>query len=162
MNYSRIAQLGRQAAMEKMALNRTVMKALTPKVKPYVPKSPLTSKPGTLRPELKNIADKLGIPEDEYLNIMRGHLQHSPLPGAQRAGLNATPKQIRSALGGAAATAGGLGIAGMAGKELADPHPQKFDDTLNTLTPGGREAIKRREPNWLQKALPHQATPVPN
>jgi hypothetical protein len=53
-----------------------------------------------------------------------------------------------------AAIAGGIGAAGIGtavyvGKEMADPHPRKFDDTLNTLTPEGQEAIKNREPSVI-------------
>jgi hypothetical protein len=169
MNYSHIAQLGRQAAMEKTGqrwLNKLMGKS-TPKLspKPYVPTSPLTSKPGTLRPELKNIADKLGIPEDEYLNIMRGHRQHSPLPGAQRMKRPpATPDSIRSAIGAGlgtatavgtgAAVSGGYGPGGEKSNELIGKYRQ-WAEPLNRLLRG---AFSGKQ----DKVLPHQATPVPD
>ena len=146
MNYPHIAQLGRAAAMEKTGqrwLNKLMGKSSP---KPYVPKSPLTSKPGTLRPELKNLANRYGIPEDEYLNIMRGQWQHSPLPGVQRAGLNVTPKQIQSALGGAAATAGAVSAGAL----------------LPTSDAGKESTSVGKGKPKQDKVLPHQATPVPD
>ena len=155
MKYSRIAELGRAAAFEKVA-QRSIFKSISgtkpPKVplpkppKRYTPKGPLTSGSGELRPGLKRIADQLGIPPDEYLNIMRGHMPGSILPSAQRTQMPAaTPDSVRSAVGaglgtagavgGGAAAAGGYGPGGEKSNELIEKYRQ-WVEPLNRLLRG--------------------------
>jgi len=110
----------------------------------------VTTMSGELKPELKVLADRMGIPHDEYLTMLKGYTAITP----------ATAKEIRSALLGGGATIGAIGGAAYMGK--ADWEPR---DTVGKAqeaipkTDGLQKLIgSMRKPS---KYLPHQDYPVP-
>jgi hypothetical protein len=84
----------------------------------------VTTSSGELSPNLKRLADKMGIPHDEYINILRGY-NVAAMP---------TSKQIRSALLGGGATIGAVG--GAAYLENATEKTRTVEDATRAVNEG--------------------------